>query len=78
MRRSHSLATTIVLALAAAAPSQADPFQYSYNWTASPVVADGSGGVSFISGDGGRLPKKPIPWLPMSASIAQPTPAART
>jgi len=48
MKRSLSLfATTVALAFAATPQSQADPFQYSYNWTASPVgVTAGTGGVT--------------------------------
>jgi hypothetical protein len=46
----HSLSlftTTVALTFVMTAQSQADPFQYSYNWTASPIaIAAGTGGVT--------------------------------
>ncbi len=41
------LATTIAVSLAAGAQSHASPFQYTYNWSASPIaIAAGTGGVT--------------------------------
>ena len=48
-------ATTVALALAASTPSQADPFQYSYNWTVDTnlIGASQRGGVVLTSNGGG-------------------------
>ena len=56
MKHSLSLfAVALTFALAATAQSQADPFQYSYNWVATPVSigASAGGGVILTSSAGG-------------------------
>jgi hypothetical protein len=47
MKRSVSLFAATLLVFASAARSQATPFNYSYNWSASPIaIAAGTGGVT--------------------------------
>ena len=57
MKHSLSLfATSVALALATAAQSQADPFQYSYNWGVTPdLIGAGPGIVSFFYNAGSGI-----------------------